>query len=572
MFRNILILIVLLILGVSPTFAQNELTAKTDTNTINKLFNDYLKLRDSEPQKAMECLQNGILIARQIKSTEKMALLLYHKGYLFRTLGAFNLAMSSNISALELYDKLGDKNERSWLMIDIGWVYLESQKNYTMALNHFTKAKETFQELHNNIGTIVANHDIGNAYSEMGKFDQALIYFNEASELSIKIKEKRHQADSYALLGRTYYLLSDETNSRKWFSKAKHLYETIKCQNGIANAYADFAALETKLNHKSIALSYCDSALSSYSKFGNKAGMTDIYLRRSSIYLSQENIKKAIESALAALNIADKNQLLGQQLQILPIISDYFAKQNDLKQSYAFLKRYYDLKESNSVRYAQQLETEYAFQNELQEKRLQEEIDLKRLLVIAFLSVGLVVVLALSTLIFFKNLQLKESYKHLYKNSVELHEKEQELAEINKQSKYNRSMLKNEQQQTLLNELLELMENKKIFLQNDLSLDDFAKQLNTNRTYISQIINDSFNTNFSNFINDYRVQEAKEIFLHASHKYLTIEAIAQKVGFNSKSSFNTAFKKFTGLTPSNFMEMNTKANKKIADDSKCSFQ
>lgn len=560
MLRTILILMVGLLLMGHSLFAKNGYTAKTDTNTINQLLTDYFKLRNSQPTKALESLQNGILIARQIKSVDKMALLLYHKGYLYRVMGIYNLAMNSNISALELYEKIGNVNEKSWLLIDIGWVYLENQKNYSVALNHFFKAKGNFEMLHNNIGLIVANHDIGHTYCEMGKYDKALECFNEAAKLSVKLGEKRHEADSYSLIGKTYLLMNDLAKAEVFINKAYKNYARQESPDLMANIYGVYADLVLKKGLKEKALTYCDSALMNFTSVGGKVGISETYLQKASIYASQNSWNSAIEYAKMALEVADSNELMGQKLTILPILSEYLSRVDQSAQSYALLKRYYDLKESNSVRYAQQLESEYAFQNELKEKELQDEIDLKKRLIIWFLSSGLLLFSTLLALIFFKNLQLKESYHHLFKRTSALHKKEQELAEINKQAKYNRSTLKNEQHQTLLNELLELMESKKVFLQNDLSLDDLAKQLNTNRTYISQIINDNFNTNFSNFVNDYRVKEAKEIFLHSSHKYLTIEAIAQKVGFNSKSSFNTAFKKFTGLTPSNFMELHALEN------------
>ena len=489
-----------------------------------------------------------------------MALLLYHKGYLYRVMGVYNLAMNSNISALELYEKTGNINEKTWLLIDIGWVYLESQRNYSMALNHFYKAKENFESLHNTIGLIVSNHDIGHTYCEMGKYDKALECFNEAARLSVKIGEKRHEADSYSLIGKTYMLMNDLVKAEGFINKAYRNYQQQASPDLMANIYSVYANLALKQGFKIKAIAYCDSALMNFTAVGGKVGISETYMQKASIYASQNSLDSAIENANKSLEVADSFSLMGQQLKILPVLSGYLSEVGNSAQSYSLLKRYYDLKESNSVRYAQQLESEYAFQNELKEKELQDEIDLKKRLIIWFLSSGLLLFSALLALIFFKNLQLKESYHHLFKSTSALHKREQELAEINKQGKYNRSTLKNEQQQTLVNELLELMEEKKVFLQNDLSLDDLAKQLNTNRTYISQIINDNFHTNFSNFINDYRVKEAKEIFLHSSHKYLTIEAIAQKVGFNSKSSFNTAFKKFTGLTPSNFMELHALEN------------
>lgn len=96
-----------------------------------------------------------------------------------------------------------------------------------------------------------------------------------------------------------------------------------------------------------------------------------------------------------------------------------------------------------------------------------------------------------------------------------------------------------------------LIQNKS-FLNPKFTLKDCAKSIGTNEKYLSSYLNKIHKMNFNTFINNYRVERAKEL-LHSidSDKY-TIEAIAQMSGFNSKSSFNSVFKKHTGLTPSEF--------------------
>lgn len=84
------------------------------------------------------------------------------------------------------------------------------------------------------------------------------------------------------------------------------------------------------------------------------------------------------------------------------------------------------------------------------------------------------------------------------------------------------------------------------------NIEDIAEALNTNTRYLSQVINESFGMNFFNFVNKYRIDEAKDILQSKDAERYTIEGVAKIVGFNSKSSFNGAFKKSTGFTPSEF--------------------
>jgi AraC-like DNA-binding protein len=104
----------------------------------------------------------------------------------------------------------------------------------------------------------------------------------------------------------------------------------------------------------------------------------------------------------------------------------------------------------------------------------------------------------------------------------------------------------------LIKRLNELMKEEKIYLNPQIAQSEVAKKLNTNTAYLSKIINDQLSSNFSNYINQFRIEEAKNMIRDNEQNNFTFEGIAQSVGFNSKSAFNLAFKKFTGKTPSQF--------------------
>ncbi|MFY0689608.1 MAG: helix-turn-helix transcriptional regulator [Cyclobacteriaceae bacterium] len=100
-------------------------------------------------------------------------------------------------------------------------------------------------------------------------------------------------------------------------------------------------------------------------------------------------------------------------------------------------------------------------------------------------------------------------------------------------------------------QLLALMESERPYLNPDLKSKDLADHLDLNQKVFSQVINQSFNQNFFDFINTYRCEEVKKILQGPDEKITIIEAMYQS-GFNSKSSFNKEFKKLTGQTPSEF--------------------
>ncbi|MEQ8582999.1 MAG: FtsX-like permease family protein [Marinoscillum sp.] len=121
-------------------------------------------------------------------------------------------------------------------------------------------------------------------------------------------------------------------------------------------------------------------------------------------------------------------------------------------------------------------------------------------------------------------------------------------------NKYQKSTLTPGQKAAILERLDDLLMKDKFYLQSTISLSQLADQLHTNTHHLSQVINETKNTSFQELISLYRVREAKLLLKSPDQQQTKIENIAAMVGYNSKSAFNTAFKKYTGLTPSEFKE------------------
>ena len=104
--------------------------------------------------------------------------------------------------------------------------------------------------------------------------------------------------------------------------------------------------------------------------------------------------------------------------------------------------------------------------------------------------------------------------------------------------------------------LMNFMENEKPYLDSQLRLDHLADKLNLSRHHISQVINEHFDASFFDFINSYRIEEAKTML--NDHFELSISEVLYSSGFNNRVSFYNAFKKNTGVTPSEFKSLKNK--------------
>lgn len=127
-----------------------------------------------------------------------------------------------------------------------------------------------------------------------------------------------------------------------------------------------------------------------------------------------------------------------------------------------------------------------------------------------------------------------------------------EVGNSESKKKYKKSGLTPQKAEEYLKKLLDFMETEKPYIDDDLTLQQLASQLSISTHHLSQLINERLNQTFFDFVNSYRVKEATKELADPGKDHLTILAIAYNAGFNSKSSFNSAFKKHTQMTPSQF--------------------
>lgn len=104
----------------------------------------------------------------------------------------------------------------------------------------------------------------------------------------------------------------------------------------------------------------------------------------------------------------------------------------------------------------------------------------------------------------------------------------------------------------VIDQIRQAMEDEQLYLKQNLNIEEFARHLGIHYREVSNILNHHFNTNFFEFVNQYRVDQAKKLLLDPSRSDTTIMEIFLESGFNSKSSFNRFFKRYTGMSAADF--------------------
>lgn len=118
--------------------------------------------------------------------------------------------------------------------------------------------------------------------------------------------------------------------------------------------------------------------------------------------------------------------------------------------------------------------------------------------------------------------------------------------------RYEKSRLPEIKEEEIVKQLTQYMSEKKPYIDENLTLQSLANQLTLSTHHLSMILNIHFSQNFYNFINSYRIDEVKQKLVNPNYNDYNILTVAFNSGFNSKSTFNSMFKKFTGMSPKEY--------------------
>lgn len=125
-------------------------------------------------------------------------------------------------------------------------------------------------------------------------------------------------------------------------------------------------------------------------------------------------------------------------------------------------------------------------------------------------------------------------------------------------SKYQKSSLNANDIEGYKKRIIDAMETEKVFTNENLSLQTFSEYINIPKHYISEILNIHLNTNFQDFVNEYRVEEFLKLYTNPGNDHYSVLGLASSVGFKNKATFNANFKKIKGVSPTEYKQHNQK--------------
>jgi len=438
----------------------------------------------------------------------------------------YNKSIICFSKSLEGYEKDKDKNEQKtdnviFLNNALGILYFSYVENYNKSLEYYTKALDLVLNQKKNTSRISSLYNnIGITYASLNNTEKALEFLLKSEKLS----RNKDNALIYSNIGELYLRKDDYKNAIKYLNKAAKIKELNK--EALANTYNSLAKYYINFDSIKIAKNYINKSIEISKKNSISKSLRESYFLYSKIYSKINNVELLKKYNNLYLSLSD-SILNKKSLQILSetkIKFDVKTKEN------ALLKA---------------------------EKKLELEKIASQKFKIQVLIAGIILIFIFLIIFFIQYRKQIIANKILVKRNIEVVEKELKLAQLknnDENNKYLSSGLEDKQKQNIINKIYNLMESDKLYLNPDFTLSELAKKINTSRTYVSQVINEHYECNFKTFINDYRIKEARRLLSDSRNNNITIEAIANKVGFKSKTSFNNAFKKYIGITPSYFLK------------------
>ena len=291
------------------------------------------------------------------------------------------------------------------------------------------------------------------------------------------------------------------------------------------------------------------------------------YMSIAHTYRLEKDYRHETDYLEKALQLADSSNVGDQAIGICKLLAESYLQQGNAERQQHYRQLYLERKEETLANKLVNIgELNYIHELKQEQERAAELAGQRRQQQILLIAVGLVllVVIGSALLLWHKNRQLHARNKSLYDKNRQLLEMERseqalrkEYEKLAEEAKYSRSSLSDEQKSMLIFRIQEILNSPETICQQDFTLGKLAKLVDSNTSYVSQVINESYGTPFSNVLAGCRIKEACRRINDKSGQYsqVTIEAISTSVGFKSRTSFINAFKREVGLTPSEYLRM-----------------
>ncbi len=578
---------------------SNKIKTANDTTEIN-LLNEIADLYiNNHPDSSLKYVNIALKKAKLINFESGLANTYEILGEYYFYIGAYNLSKDNYNKSLEIYEKYKNENKIAFILIGKAAIhiiqneYLEafnllnkakklgneemvSQCNYTFAylyskienyekaMNHILLSLKYYESQKDSFQIAHCNNVIGHIYLNTNKDSLSLILFNNA----LKIYKNRSQKDYAFVLGNIGIILKKQEKYNEAIDIQLQVVEVLKEQDDffhLSNTYKNLGEIFEELNKFSEAEHYFNLSKDINIFLNDSNSLALDYYNLGELYKTSNNIDKSLNFFNKSVTISEKFHIATLLKKVYYSLFEIYFQKNNTNTALEYHIKYLRIKDSLFT-----IEKERTFQNIMiayetekkeqqiislnKENELKQETIAKQKQIKYYLLLFLFFIFIIAIIFLLLFIQKNKMLLKLVQQNKAIIVAEQELGvNIDNKEKFNNYNLDNTKE-NLAEKLLISMEKQQVFLNKDITLSLLAKKLNTNTSYLSKTINEIFDSNFNNFINDYRIKYACILISNKEYERFTINSISKKSGFNNNTTFIAAFKKNTGVTPSFYIK------------------
>lgn len=425
--------------------------------------------------------------------------------------------------------------------------YLKHDLDYPKAMNNLMKALQICKDYNQTESQAVILCNIASLYCDR-KDTASFNYANQAYHIAymtgnvyLKCLSLSVLAKSELLSGRYNEGLIHTKEAKDIISKYKYLnlfYPIIETVSG--NIYMEKGDKES-------ALACFNMAFENIKYNPDSEAHIDLIESYAKFLYNSGNYIDAISEYKKAYHISLQSEIIYHIPEILLGISESYANLNMTDSSLAYYRKYHEKSTEifniNKEKEFNQLFLDY---EKVKRKNLEQQNMLIKEKSNRIISLSITGFIFLATIILVLYLSFRQKNK-MYLKLVEQYQKRISSERDNNDRK-EKSNSRETKEKELFKKIESLIVSEKLYTSSDISLDKLASILDTNRTYLSKIVNKYSGLTFPNYINYYRIKEATSL-LSDPDKEVVLKVLYEKLGYKSLTSFYRAFQKETGCPP-----------------------
>lgn len=430
--------------------------------------------------------------------------------------------------------------------------YLNLDGNYEMAFEYARLLNSKLEEVDaaQFLSKLYALKDISLMYYRFHDYEEAAFFLTKIiddKEVALSLDLLQPALNDMGLVYRNHR--NDLATSNSYFHKVLEIHSPSADSLRINRIWEAIAKGNLGYNHylqkedkKAIPLleeSYLNMV--SFSDYhhasGSSIALADIYLRQ----LEPGKCRQYIDISHDLINRSSRKD---RRRQLFPIISKYYTLTGNKAKALAYVDSTIQALEEYHHQYSalQLLRAEQRI-HRMEQRAQEEELQTEKIRSNSYRNTVIVLAVAflLLTVLFIYSLLLYRKRREAYRQLVRKAREWARQTTNDKQTKVNPELVKH---------LQKAIEEEQAYLLPNLTLEELAEKLHTDRSTLSQTVNQYTGKNFNNYINEYRIKES--IRLIDTTENPSIDEIAFHSGFNNRISFYRAFKKITGISPTTY--------------------